>query len=449
MPALSSRCSSLAARRCALRPSASSPCRPWPCPIFRQSPADLAESESVRLFVERARAVRADFALSESNVAVVAEVCRRLDGLPLAIELAAARVTHLPPAALLARLDRRLPLLTGGPRDLPARQQTIRATIAWSHDLLTPEEQVLFRRLAVFVGGVSLEAVEPVAGTPEGSEVDILDGVASLVAKSLLRAEDDPDVAPRYRMLETVREYAAEQLDAAGEAEEVRRRHAAWCLALAERAKPPAWREPVPAALDLLERDLGNLRTAIEWYLTRREAAAAQQMASDAWAFWWLRGRGGEGLSWLERALALGGAAIPDARARALFAFGLLAYDRNDYVAATAAEEEALALFRMLGDAHGRAHALWLLGWVALDLGDFDEATRRYEEARDVALTGGDPEKGAVLTNYLGLIALIHGDLERAVALLGDGLLCRASGWFPLGRSGVSYAPFLGRHSPR
>ena len=182
---------------------------PLALPAPDRSIADQAATEAVRLFVARAQAARADFALTEENASDVAEVCRRLDGLPLAIELAAARVPHLPPSALLRRLDARLPLLTGGARDLPDRQRTMRDAITWSHDLLTPEEQVLFRRLAVFVGGGTLEAAEAVAGAPGERALAVLDGVASLVAKSLLRQEDGPDGEPRYRMLETVREFAA------------------------------------------------------------------------------------------------------------------------------------------------------------------------------------------------------------------------------------------------
>ncbi len=196
---------------------------------------DAIDSEAVRLFVERAQAVKGDFALTPDNAAVLLDICRRVDGLPLAIELAAARVKVVPPSALLARLEKRLPLLTGGGRDLPARQQTMRDAIAWSHDLLTAEEQRFFRRLAVFVGGFTLEAAEAVAGGDDLA-IDVLDGVASLVEQSLLREEDGPGGEPRYLMLETVREFGLEQLAAAGEEAAIRDRHAAWCLGFADRA---------------------------------------------------------------------------------------------------------------------------------------------------------------------------------------------------------------------
>src|SRR5829696_6978662 len=195
---------------------------------------DISTSDAVRLFVARAEAVQPDFALTSDNAVAVAEICRRLDGLPLAIELAAARVKVLPPAALLARLDHRLPLLTGGGRDLPERQQTMRAAIAWSHDLLTPEEQALFRCLAVFAGGFTLEAAEAVASGSGEPGIDPFEGVASLLDKSLLRQEAGPGAESRFIMLETVREFALEQLAASGEDAAIRQRHASRCLALVE-----------------------------------------------------------------------------------------------------------------------------------------------------------------------------------------------------------------------
>ena len=237
-----------------------------------RSVEDVATSEAVRLFVARAEAVQPDFALTPDNAVAVAEICRRLDGLPLAIELAAARVKVLPPAALLARLDHRLPLLTGGGRDLPARQQTMRAAIAWSHDLLTPEEQVLFRRLAVFAGGFTLEAAEAVASGSGEPGIDPFEGVASLLDKSLLRQEAGPGGEPRFSMLETVREFALEQLAASGEEAAIRERHAAWCLALAEtagarprgsrRPRLPGWRAWTPSWTTCVPPLPGSMRPA-------------------------------------------------------------------------------------------------------------------------------------------------------------------------------------------
>src|SRR5262249_4743446 len=204
-----------------------------PAPGRPSSGEDAAESEAVRLFVERAAAVRLDFALTSENAGTVVEVCRRLDGLPLAIELAAARIKVLSPPALLARLERRLPLLTGGGRDLPARQRTVRETIAWSHDLLPPDEQVLFRRLSGFSGGCTSEAANAVAGDGEGTGIDVFDGIAGLVDHSLLRPEVGPDGESRFAMLETVREFGMERLAASGEEAAVLRAHADWFIALA------------------------------------------------------------------------------------------------------------------------------------------------------------------------------------------------------------------------
>ena len=395
----------------------------------------LGEAEAVRLFVQRAQAALPDFALTGDNAATLAEICRRLDGLPLAIELAAARIPLLPPAALLARLERRLPLLTGGTRDAPIRQQTMWNAIAWSHDLLDSTERTLFRRLAVFAGGFTLEAAGAMSDEElcEGGGADALNAhrpapvsanlevIASLVARSLLRQEETAG-EPRFRMLETVREYAAERLAESDEEETIRQRHAAWIAGAAERARPPAWGESSTAALDQLEREIDNLRAALEWHLVRHEAGAAQRLATAAWAFWWMRGRGGEGRGWLERALSAEGETTPDVLAWAHFALGWLAYDGIDHATAVAAEEEALARFRELGNALGAAFALQLLGWVALDVADFETATRCYEEAQSTAKAAGDPLHGAVFLNYLGLIALIQGDTDRAIGLLEEAL---------------------------
>ena len=208
-----------------------------PDPAHLPEIASLSQYEAVALFVERARAVKADFALTDANAPAVAEICVRLDGLPLAIELAAARAKLLSPQALLARLEQRFDLLTGGPRDLPARQQTLRATIDWSYDLLGPDEQALFARLAVFVGGCTLEAAEAVCGGD-----GLLTGLSTLIDNSLLRQEEQPDGEPRFTMLETIRAYALERLEASGEAEEIRRRHAEHFLAVAEQIGPD-WRK--------------------------------------------------------------------------------------------------------------------------------------------------------------------------------------------------------------
>ena len=260
---------------------------PLPDPAHLPSIERLSQYEAVRLFVARARAVAPDFSVTNANAPAVAEICYRLDGLPLAIELAAARIKVLPPQALLKRLEQRLPLLTGGARTLPARQQTMRDAIAWSHDLLTAEEQTLFRRLAVFPGGCTIDAAEAVAD-PDGA-LDVFSGIASLVDKSLLRQEEGAEGEPRFRMLETVREYGLEQLEASGEGDATRNRLATWCLALAEAggarlvigAQHVAWVDSHGST-----RSCPNLRAAVTWLLDRGEATRALRLLTATEDFW-------------------------------------------------------------------------------------------------------------------------------------------------------------------
>jgi predicted ATPase len=222
----------------------------------------LTHYEAVRLFVERAQAAKADFSVTNENALAVAEICYRLDGLPLAIELAAARIRVLSPQAMLTRLGNRLRLLKGGPRDLPIRQQTLRGTIDWSYDLLQKEEKTLFRRLAVFSGGRTLEAIEEICD-PEGALVDVFEGVESLLRKSLLRQEEGPEGEPRFVMLETVHEYAREKLEESGEAEEIKRAHAEYFLALAEEAEPRLRGPEDVEWLERLEAEHDNIRAAL------------------------------------------------------------------------------------------------------------------------------------------------------------------------------------------
>jgi predicted ATPase len=248
---------------------------------------ELGAAETVRLFVDRARATDPSFALNARNVQAIGEICRRLDGLPLAIELAAARICLLPPAAMLARMEHRLPLLTGGPRDAPTRLRTMRDAIAWSHELIAPAEQTLFRRLGVFVGGFTVEAAEAVAD--DGG--DVFEGIASLVANNLLRQDagadggPDPDASwalPRFRMLETVREFALEQLAVSGEVDVIRGRHAAWCLELAEQSEIATWGGPQQVQwLDRLETELPNLRGALGWLEETGDTEATSRLAGE------------------------------------------------------------------------------------------------------------------------------------------------------------------------
>jgi predicted ATPase/DNA-binding CsgD family transcriptional regulator len=387
--------------------------------IEAQAPMDaLAASPSVRLFVARAQAVKPDFAVTDQTVEAVAAICRRLDGLPLAIELAAARVKILSPSALLTRLNHRLPLLTRGGRDLPARQQTMRDAIAWSHDLLTPEEQRFFHRLAVFVGGFTLEAAEMVAGSGDDLGIDTLDGVASLVEQSLLREENGPGDEPRYLMLETVREFGLEQLVATGEEATTRDRHAAWCLAVAGQA--PSGMSPIarPDAHDRLEVEHPNLRSALAWLDETGRLGQLIPLADQLAWFWDLAGHYREGLSWLERALAVSGEDISDrVRCEALCRVGHLAQTLDEPRAARYLEQ-ALALARTIGYEDYEAEASVLLGIMAEDRGDYAAAEEHLASGRQKNEQAGNTWGRIVADYHLGVVAYGRGDLPRATVLL-------------------------------
>jgi predicted ATPase/class 3 adenylate cyclase len=341
----------------------------------------LVQSEGVQLFVERARARQPDFALSDAIVATVAAICTRLDGLPLAIELAAAHLRLLPPEALLARLERRLPLLVGGARDAPARQRTLRDTIGWSYELLTSLEQVLFRRLAEFAGGWTLDAAEAVWGVEGDAGVAVLEGLESLIDKSLVHRAEAAEGEPRFGMLETVREFAREQVEAHGEAEALRGRHLTSFLALAETAEPhltSATREPWLTRLDA-EQD--NLRAALGWAVETGDVISALRLAGALQWYWFFRGRLSEGRRWLERALALPGAEDRTVgRAKALAGAWWLAFEQGERRARLPQLEECVAIWRQVGDTRGLAHALVFLG-LAQRHGDATALCACFEES--------------------------------------------------------------------
>jgi predicted ATPase/DNA-binding CsgD family transcriptional regulator len=393
---------------------------------------DVAASDAVRLFVTRAEAVKPDFALTPENAVAVAEICRRLDGLPLAIELAAARVKVLPPSALLARLDHRLPLLTGGGRDLPERQQTMRAAIAWSHDLLRFEEQTLFRRLAVFAGGFTLEAAEAVASGPGDLRIDPFEGVTSLLDKSLLRQEERPGGEPRFFMLETVREFALEELVASGEEDATRERHAAWCLALTETAGPGPHFLGEALWFARLDAELDNLRLALAWFDAAGEHTRVLRLLSAPIGYWVARPYDAEIRRWLEPALR----ASPDAPgAVRTAALGLASYmtgSLGDGPGAVVYAEEEVALARALDDplALGRAHFDAGVAWAFS--GDVARAALSYAEALSLLRTTGVSWEAMALAE-LGDTRLMTGDVVEAVPLLDEALAIHRRIAFPNG----------------
>jgi predicted ATPase/DNA-binding XRE family transcriptional regulator len=402
-------------------------------------------SPAVELFLQRAQAVMPAFELTATNAAAVAQICRRLDGLPLAIELAAARIKLFSPQALLGMLDRSLRLLTEGARDLPERQQTLRDTVAWSHDLLNSAEQALFRHLAVFAGGCSLEAVKTVcvSGTDERVESTGLETLASLVDNSLMlvsrsvsstRQEEDEE--PRFTMLETIREYAMERLVSSGEAGEAQRKHAQYYLELAEAAQPQAsgkWEElDWLSKFTRIEIEHDNLRAALVWAVQNREVETGARLAIALWWFWVERGYLSDGRRWMETILALDGTEgatgeapheLP-ARTKAylLHVAGVLASVQGDHDHAVALHNESLSVYREMGHNKGVGMSLRALGLVAYERGDYRPAARLHEQA--LAL---DREFGTTFGIAWSLRALAdavreQGDLGRARTLLEESL---------------------------
>jgi len=394
----------------------------------------LARSPAVALFVRQGQAAVPGFALSEANATTIAAICRRLDGLPLAIELAAARVRTLSPAALLTRLAQALPLLTGGARDLPERHQALRATLDWSHDLLHQGEQVVFRRLAVFAGGCTLEAAA-VCGTGEPLAVELLDWLGALLDQHLIQRTippDDEEDEPRFTMLETVREYALERLArepaGQGEADATRRRHAAYYLALGEEAEPHLAGERQMPWLARLAREHDNLRAALDWSLGEgSEPLAALRLAAAIWRFWLTRGYADEGRRWLGRALAAAPAveATASVRAKALAAAGALAHSQGDYAGAAASTEESLILWRALEDRVGIAGALGTLAMVHKSRGDYAGATRLFEEALARWRALGQDLKVSMTLNNLGATAYDQGDFARFEGYVAESLIIK------------------------
>jgi predicted ATPase len=396
------------------------PLLPLPAPAADPLPPleALAQAPSVALFVDLASASRPDFALTAENAAAVAAICRRLDGLPLAIELAAARVTVLPPATLLARLEQRLPLLTGGRRDMPARQRTMQDAIAWSYDLLAPEEQALFRRLAVFAGGFTLAAAEAVVEPNGGSAV--LDGVAALVEQSLLRQASGAGDEPRYRMLETIREYGLGRLTAAGEAAAARARHARFVLTLSDSLVHGHGLMDL-TILRRLTPDQDNVRLALAWFDEHDEVDALLVLSSVLSGLWLAHGQYREGLRWLERALERSGGAPCAGRVRALVAATMLATFQGDYARAEASSPEAVALARELGEQLLLGQALRMAGLLAYRRGEYLHAEELLTESCARLSRLGDHVPAAVADTgfaflVLGSTAIVQEQFDRAAS---------------------------------
>jgi predicted ATPase/DNA-binding CsgD family transcriptional regulator len=403
-----------------------------PDPHQLPSLARLTQYEAVRLFIERAHDVQAGFQVTNATAPAVAEICVRLDGLPLAIELAAARVRLFSPLALLARLDQRLNVLIGGARDRAARHRTLRATIDWSYQLLTPEEQRLLRRMAVFQGGRTLDALAAVCYAPDESSADRLEAVEALVMQSLVQQRADADGEPRFWMLETIQEYAREKLMESGEAPALHERHAAYFVALAEAAEPELSGPQQGAWLNRLEEEHDNLRAALAWAQeqarTPAGAALGLRLVGALCRFWLARGYWTEGRTYLTAALAASDRR-PDAalaaRAKALHGMGALALEQADFAAARTIFEQSLALWRELGDGRGISGALNNLGLLARARGRFAEARSLFTEGLALRRDLGDQHGIAAFLNNLGRVAYAQGDDTAAGALFAEGLALR------------------------
>ncbi|MDQ5826198.1 MAG: tetratricopeptide repeat protein, partial [Chloroflexota bacterium] len=399
------------------------PLAPLPLPDPARDGTDAPESllsyPSIQLFVERAQGINPAFALTEENAEAVAAICARLDGLPLAIELVAARSKLLPPRALLLRLDKTLGLLKGGSQDMPARHQTMRDTIAWSYDLLDEGERALFARMGAFLGGFTMSAAEAVCNAYGDLQCEVVDGLESLLDKSLIRQAGTSHEEARFTMLETIREYALEQLDRLGETESIRLLHAEYYLALTERAEPELRGPQQVSWLDRLEQEHDNLRSALRWTLDHGKPEIAARIGGGLWHFWYIRGYLGEGRGWLEEALEKGGETLPSPIKWLVYhGAGRLATGLSDYSQATALLNEGLAIARELGDPERTARSLYQLAAVLMYKGDYKGSWAVQEETLAIYESIGSRWNVAVTTGFMGTLALYQGDFEQATTLL-------------------------------
>jgi predicted ATPase/DNA-binding CsgD family transcriptional regulator len=402
----------------------------WPVPSLslpdlRRVPdlESLPRYESARLFVERTAAVRPNFALTEQSAPAVAQVCYRLDGIPLALELAAARTKVLSVEEISARLGDSFRLLAVGSRTAMPRHRTLHATMDWSHELLSEKERVVFRRLSVFAGGFTLEAAESICAGEELQRDEVLELLSQLVDKSLVVAQER-DGAARYRLLETIRQYGRERLEEVGEAADVREQHARYYLAVAEEAEPELKVERQVAWLERLETEHDNLRVAMRWLLGRGESEEAARLGWALWLFWGIRTHLAEGRRSMERALSARGsvAMTASARAKALFVAGMMANYQGDHLSAEPLVQESHRLFKELEDKVGTAYALSNAGYVALGRGRFQQAIAVIEEAADLFLEEGEKWGAAIELGFLAVAWRNQGDHERAKRLAERGL---------------------------
>jgi predicted ATPase len=388
-------------------------------------PSTLAGYEAVQLFLARAQAVKSEFELTSENAPAVAEICARLDGLPLAIELGAARVRILSPQALLGRLSERLVLLTGGVRDAPARQRTLRDTIEWSYGLLSASEQRLFARLSVFLGGCTVEAAEAVCDPAAELDGGVLDAAASLVEKSLLRQEEGHEGEPRLRMLETIRDYAFDRLERSGEGELLRQGHANYFIALAEKAEPEILGADQVLWLERLEAERDNFRAALGWLLERDDSERALRLIGSLRRAWVARGYLSETRKWLEAAFERSAAVAPQVEAKALYALGRVALAQGDYDEAIPALETSAQLFRELGEAEGLVFSLADLGFVATAQGRHEDAERLADESLAEAKAAGSERTIAAALHSLACTKLDAGEYGEARTLFAQSLALR------------------------
>jgi non-specific serine/threonine protein kinase len=399
---------------------------------------ELAATDAVALFVQRARAVRPDFVLTDTNGPTVVEICRRLDGLPLAIELCAARVAAFPPAALIDRLDQRLPLLIDGPRDAERRHKTMRDAIAWSYELLSREEQAAFRSLAVFASGWTLAAAQAVA-MPDG---DVFVLVGSLVARSLVNQVESQAGEARFDMLATIREYGLEQLSASGEVDTVHDRLLTWCL---DRTKTSGWRWDVPTGqadgrwFEAWERDYANVRTALTSAEARGDVERVLQLASALLLFWWTHHHLEDGRRWLERGLTEPGRVSAPVRAEALTVLSALSQHQDKNSLAAQYAREALLIWQEIGDRVGQGYSVYLLALALYRQRDLDSARHHYKEAFNALKDAGNGALAAEALLGLAQIARDRGDLRGAAGYFDDALRIQVAGGIRVGTALSSY----------